>query len=107
MFLIEFVSYDWNGKLECKLVVDSFHSFAIMPTQFFGQHSDVSGGRVPELPHQRHQQIRRSGLPQERVMEQFGRCGSLGGVTNKHLVQESLQARRHLKQCQFKYRTVS
>ena len=62
-----------------------------------GQHGDVSRGRVPELPHERDEEVGRSGLPEEGVVQQFGRGGALGGVANEHLVEEAVEAGRDLE----------
>ena len=63
-----------------------------------GQHGDVSRGRVPELPHERHEQVRGAGLPQEGVVQQLGRGGALGGIAHQHLVQEAVQPGRDLRE---------
>lgn len=55
-----------------------------------GQGRDVSGGGVSVLPHQGDQGGRVPGLSQEWMVEKLHGAGSLCGVTNQHLVQETL-----------------
>ena len=61
-----------------------------------GEQADVSRGRVPELPHERDEEVRRAGLAQERVVEELGGRRPLGGVADQHLVQKAVEARRNL-----------
>lgn len=51
----------------------------------------VLRGRVAEGAHQRHEQRWRSGLSQERVVQQFEGGGSLSRVSHQHSIQEPLQ----------------
>ena len=50
------------------------------------QHGYISGGRVPELPHQRNQYVRQACLSEERVVQQLSGGGALCGVADQHLV---------------------
>lgn len=45
--------------------------------------------------HQRHQQRRWPGLPQERMGQQFGGGRPLRRISNQHSIEESLQTCRH------------
>ena len=61
-----------------------------------GQGRNVSGGRVPVLPHQRNERGRVTGLAKEGMVEQFHCTRPLCGISHQHLVEEALQLRRYL-----------
>jgi len=71
------------------------------------QGRDVSCGRVTMLPHQGDEAGGGPGLSEERVMEKLDSAGPLVGITDQHLVKETLKLRRHLGVLQFWRRHVS
>ena len=72
-----------------------------------GQGRNVSGGRVPVLPHQRNERGRVTSLTKEGMVEQLHCTCPLGGISHQHLVKEALQLWRHLLILQFWGRHVT
>ena len=72
-----------------------------------GQGLDVSCWTVSVLPHQRYEAAGGTCLTQERMMKKLDSAGSLSRVSHQHLVEETLELRRHLGVLQFRWRHVS
>ena len=71
------------------------------------QGRNVSGRTVTMLTHQRNQTGRRPRLSEEWMMKKLDCTCSLGRISDKHLVQESLQLRRYFGVLQFWRRHVT